>query len=199
MLAPPETPLPTGALGELFRRVGMELGAIPPPVGMVRVERRVSIALRGSSMNEAALKSMAFDRLKADLQGQLMRAFHRTHYLLPRPIPSIGHDGERAPVWVHARLRFERPAHRDVENYRTLISKALGDALTGPKLRRAGGKWVDAKRTLIYHGAAYTGGWLVDDTHRDWMLTFDFDEHLGPACLSLALVWDQPVGYATDG
>lgn len=194
MLAPPETQLPAGALGELFRRIGMELGAIPPPPGTQRIERRVSLPLRSGSINDVALRSMSFDRLKTELQGQLMRELHRLHYLLPRPIPSVGADGvSKAPVWAHARMRFAKPAHRDVENFRVLVSKALGDALTGPKWKGRGADRRPAHNILIYRGAAYEGRWLTDDTHRDWLLTMDFDEHLGPALLTVRLVWDEPL------
>jgi hypothetical protein len=192
MLAP-ELTLPTGALGELHRRIGMELGAIPPPEGTERVERTFSLPLRGTSMNKAALKSRSFDSLKIELQGLLMREMHRLHYLLPRPIPSIGHDGKLAPVWAHASLRFEKPANRDDENFRVLISKSWGDGLTGPKLKRVKGKLVDADRTLEFRGRAYEGRWIRDDNRRNWMMTFAIEDKLGPDCLACTLVWDQPV------
>lgn len=188
----------TGALAELFRRVGMELGAIAPPPGTRRVDRTFSVALRASSINTVALRSRSFDRLKVDVQGLLMREMHRMHYLLPRPIPSADADGiydrasgRFAPVWVHARLRFPKRATRDAENFRTFVSKALGDALTGPFWKGTGSNHRPAHRRLSFRGRVYEGGWLVNDTDRDWILTFDFDEQRGPACLTVWLVWDQ--------
>jgi hypothetical protein len=193
MIDAPPRALPAGALGELFRRIGMELGAIPPPAGTQRVQRTVSIPLRAGSINETALKSRSFDRQKVELQGLLMREFHRLQFLLPRPIPSVGHDDRRAPVWAHVRLRFPRHAQRDIENFRTLVAKALGDALTGPFWRGTGPNRRRADRTLIFRGAAYTGGWLENDTHHDWILTMDLDEAVGPPRISVALVWDEQV------
>lgn len=187
--------LPTGALGELHRRIGMELGAIPPPPGTTREQREFSIAWRstGQSMNATALKSRAFATLKTELQGLLMREMHGLYYLLERPIRSVGHDGKLAPVWAHARLRCEKPANRDDKNFEVLVVKAWADALVGPKLRRVNGKFVDAKRMMIFRGAAYEGRWLDDDSRRHLLMTFDIDEHLGPGCLTCTIVWDQPL------
>jgi hypothetical protein len=157
--------------------------------------------LRSTSINEVALRSRSFDRHKVDLQGKLMRELHGLQYLLPRPIPSVGENGALAPVWAHARLRFPKRAGRDVENYRTLVSKALGDALTGPFTRWVGSgpsrRLVDADRTLLYRGRAYKGRWLEQDTDRHWLLTMDFDPAVGPARLLVWLVWDEPEGLTS--
>lgn len=56
-----------------------------------------------------------------------------------RPLPSI------SPVGVAVELRFTKHRRRDVENFRVLLSKALGDALV-------------------------QGRWLADDTQEDWEL-----------------------------
>lgn len=77
----------------------------------------------------------------------------------PRPLPALG------PVSVDVTLRFTQRRRRDVENFRVLLSKSLGDALT-------------------------TGRWLADDTAEDWTLNvrIDPDNHAQPSTTVL-LAW----------
>lgn len=188
-------PKVTGGLAELHRRLAMERGDHPAPPGTTREQRQFTIRLRAGSINEAALRDSRkglHGTAKIELQGALMRELDRFKYLLPKPIPSVGHDGQRAPVWAHVRLRFPTHARRDVENFRVLISKALGDALTGPKWQGQGKTMRPANRRLTVGGRIYVGGWLEEDTHRDWLLTLDFDEETGTPSIQVTLVWDQP-------
>jgi hypothetical protein len=174
-----------GGLAELQRRIGMELGAVAPPARTRRIERVVSLRLTSGSINEPSLRgNWGRDRAVGELQGLLMRELDALEYLLPRPIPSVGARGARAPIWAHVRLRFAKSAERDVENYRVVTSKALGDALTGPVHR--------PDRTLMFRDRPVTGGWLRRDTDRHWLLTMDFDPRLGEPCMTVRLVWDEP-------
>jgi hypothetical protein len=197
MLAPATT-LPTGAIPEwaprdLWHRIGMELGVFPAPLGTERIERQFSMSMVGMSANR--LKGRSFDTAKTDLQGRLMRDMHKLQYLLPRPIPSVGENGQE-PVYVHARLRCDTPASRDDDNFARHVIKSLGDAFVGPKWKgqpKKGEKRVPAHGKMIYKGALYEGGWLHDDTGRHWIWTFDIDRKLGPPCLTVTILWDQPI------
>lgn len=195
---PPGVTVPSGWLGERFRRIGMELGAIPPPPGTVRVERRIVLRLPAETINERTLKGWGFDARKVQLQGLFMERFDRLEFLLPRPIPSIGHDLEHAPIWSHARARFpKRASRRDVENLRTLTAKSLGDAYTGPERRweidanTGRRRNVPARRRLRVGDRVYVGGWLADDGERDWLFDMDIDVELGPAQIVVRTVWDE--------
>lgn len=190
---PPGIVVPSGGLGEQFRRIGMELGTIPRPPGTRRERRRVTLPLPAETINERTLKGWGFDKRKTTLQGLFMRELSRLEYLLPRPIPSVGHDHGLAPIWVHVRLRFPRHAERDVENLRTLVSKALGDALTGPFWTGRPGT-ADRRRAyrrLRVGNRVYVGGWLDKDTDAHWVLTMDIDERTGPARIDVTIVWDE--------
>lgn len=191
---PPGVEAPSGWLGERFRRVGMELGAIPPPAGTQRVERRIVLRLPAETINERTLKGWGFDRRKVELQGLFMREFDRLDFLLPRPIPSVGHDLEPAPIWSHARARFpKRASRRDVENLRTLTAKSVGDAYTGPEWTGRPGTpdRRRAHRRLRVGDRVYVGGWLPDDGERDWLFDMDIDVELGPARIVVRTVWDE--------
>jgi hypothetical protein len=190
---PPGVVVPTSGLGEQFRRIGMELGAIPRPTGTTRERRRITLRLPAQTINERSLKGWGFDRRKIELQGLFMREFSKLEYLLPRPIPSIGHDQQQAPIWVHVRLRFPKHATRDVENLRTLISKSLGDALTGPFWTGRPGTpdRRRAHRKLRVGNRVYVGGWLDEDTDAHWILTMDIDDLVGSARIDVTVVWDE--------
>lgn len=192
-----------GGLGALSRRLAMERGDHPPPPGTTREERRVTIPLKGRSINETALRSRSFDALKRELQGLLMREFHRLHYLLPRPIPSVDETGRlgvlgepTGPVWMHARMAFRTRGERDVENFRTLVAKAALDAAVGPKWKWVGeGKarrFVPANRELRFRDRVYKGGWLDRDTEQHVIFSMDLAVHVGEPELTVWIVWDQP-------
>lgn len=208
VIAPvPPRALPDGALGELFRRVRMEAGDIPPPPGTRRIERRYSISLRGTSINRMPPGTLKFSRAKEDLQGRLMRAQHELHELLPRPIPSVGETGRlnrhgkpTGPVFGWARLQCNTPAGRDLDNFGTLVIKAWGDGLVGPKWKgqpTKGQKRIPANGIMLYNGRAYHGGWMLDDGPRHWITWFDFAPHLGDPTLTLSLTWDEPLDAGT--
>jgi hypothetical protein len=195
--------VPDGWLGEKFRRYAMELGTIPPPADTIRLERRVSLDLPAETINARTLKGWGFDRRKVELQALFMRELDALDFLLERPIPSVGHTLEHAPIWVPVRLRFPtRASRRDVENLRTLIAKSLGDAFTGPEWtgrpgtpdrRRAHRRLrvnlgTDARPRWI----DVTGGWLNDDGERDWLLDMDIDTRVGAARIDVRIVWDEP-------
>lgn len=77
---------------------------------------------------------------------------------LPRPIPCDG------PLTVEAVLFFPTRHRRDSENFRPVLSKALGDALVN-------------------------GGWLADDTDTDWRLSVRIDGERKPAATVVRLAW----------
>ena len=77
---------------------------------------------------------------------------------VPCPIPADG------PVEVHATLRFPDRRRRDSENFRPVLSKALGDALVN-------------------------GGWLPDDTDKEWWLRVSIDPEKGPRRTLIELSW----------
>lgn len=81
---------------------------------------------------------------------------------VPRPIPAIG------PVGAHAILRFPDRRRRDSENFRPVLSKALGDALVN-------------------------GGWLPDDTDAYWWLRVTIDPETGPRRTLIELSWTTSV------
>lgn len=76
---------------------------------------------------------------------------------IPRPIPADG------PVLAEARLTFPS-RRRDAENFRPLLSKALGDILVA-------------------------GRWLADDTDEDWRLMLICERTPGPAQTAITLRW----------
>ena len=196
---PPGADVPDGWLGEKFRRYLMEARVIPPPPGTIRVERRIALRVRAETINKRTLKGWGFDRRKVELQGDFMRELDRLQFLLPRPIPSVGHTLEPAPIWVTVRLRFpKRASKRDVENLRTLVAKALGDAFTGPlyrwdELSDGRRRLVPAHRRLRVGDRVYIGGWLDDDGEAGWLLDVDIDRTVGPARIDVRIVWDELV------
>jgi hypothetical protein len=162
-------------VGDLFR-----LSVLPPVPGTVRVKRVTAIDDTPGSMNENELRAhwKGFAAAKKLWQGWFARALHGLD--LERPISRTGR------LWVHVTLRFPERRTRDIaDNFRFLLAKALGDALTG-KGRRGRAIFVDHRR--------YVCGWLLDDGARDWILTVAIDEDLGPHCTTVQLTWDQAVG-----
>jgi hypothetical protein len=175
-----------GSLGDLYRRVALELGVLAPPPGTRRVERELVLPYTPRSFNENEVRShwKGFHEAKTALQDDLVVALHRLEPELPRPIVSVDHDGEPAPVWLHVVLRFPTRRGRDVaDNFWMLIAKALGDALTGlPAKDRA--REVNRRR--------YVCGWLVNDGAADRLLFVEIDPNLGPPQTTVRLVWDEP-------
>lgn len=183
--------MPRGALRELWRRAALELGVLDAPAGTVRVDRSFALHYVPQSMNTNDLRShwKGFAAAKVELQGLFMRELDRLE--LPRPFPRVG------PVWVHVVLRFPVLRERDTaDNFRYLVAKALGDALTGPEWVGQGKGRRRAHRSIIFRGARYVAGWLKRDTDRDWILTLEVDEQTGPTRTTVRLVWDQPVQRA---
>lgn len=186
--------IPEWAPEALWTRIGMELGAIPPPAGTVRVQRQIIVPFRVQSMRDVQLKSRKYATVKTDLQGLYMRELHQLHGLLPRPIPSVGENGELAPILAHVRIRHAQHGERDLDNYGIAI-KALGDALVGPLWRgqpTKGKPRTPANRILMVGDRAYKGGWLDRDTQAHWRWTMDFAETIGPPRIHVVFVWDQP-------
>lgn len=194
--------LPDGALGELHRRVLMHHGIIPPPPNTRHVKQSLTLSMRGISTNHLAPGTLAFSRAKEDLQGRVMRELHRLNPPLPKPIPSVGPTGKLKrngepnwPIFLHARMTFDKPAGRDLDNFAALL-KAVPDALVGPKWKGRpvkGQPRTPANRQLIYKGALYTGGYLLDDGPAHVLTWFDFDPRLGEPRLTLAIEWDEPL------
>lgn len=91
-------------------------------------------------------------RWQEDL-GRLLMAM-----CLPKPIPS------RGPVSVLVTLRFPTRRRRDSENFRPVLSKALGDAMV-------------------------QGGFLLDDTDQDWRLRVVIGEETGPPRTTVTVSW----------
>lgn len=110
------------------------------------------------SMNTDKVRGWrSFARLKKLWQAQLEQLLMAEG--LPRPIPACG------PLQVDVVLRFKDRRRRDSENYRVLLSKALGDALVN-------------------------GGWLTDDTDDDWRLQVRIDrQDTGPLRTFIELLW----------
>jgi Holliday junction resolvase RusA-like endonuclease len=112
------------------------------------------------SINTNAVRShwrgfhSAKKKWQADLEVLLLAA------RLPRPIPASG------PVLVDVVLRFPDRRRRDSENFRPVLSKALGDALVN-------------------------GGWLHDDTDEDWRLQVVRDLEPGPARTLITVRWEE--------
>lgn len=110
------------------------------------------------SMNTDQVRGWrSFARLKKQWQAQFEMLLMSLG--LPRPIPIEG------PMHVEVVLRFKDRRRRDSENYRVLLSKALGDALVN-------------------------GGWLADDTDDDWRLQVRIDrQDVGPPRTKVELTW----------
>jgi len=89
-------------------------------------------------------------RWQADLERVLLVS------ALPRPIPGL--------LEARVTLRFPVKRRRDSENFRPVLSKALGDALVN-------------------------GGWLTDDTDQDWLLIVRTDPEVGPRRTTIELSW----------
>lgn len=175
-----------GSLGDLYRRVLLEVGVIAPPAGTCRVERVVELDYTPRSFNENEIRShwKGFHEAKTALQDDLVVALHALEPELPRPIRSVGPDGDPAPVWLHVMLRFPTRRDRDAaDNFWLLIAKALGDALTGlPAKDRA--RWVNHRR--------YVCGWLGNDGAAYRLLFVEIDETPGPHRTTIRLVWNEP-------
>lgn len=119
---------------------------------------RITLPMVPPSINTNKIRShwRGFHTAKKAWQEDLEMALLASK--LPRPIPAMG------PVQVTACLRFPVRRRRDSENFRPLLSKALGDALTN-------------------------GGWLADDTDQDWRLQVTISEYLGSPETSIRLFW----------
>lgn len=118
----------------------------------------ITIATVPPSINTNAVRShwrgfhSAKKKWQADLEQLLMAA------ALPRPLLSDG------PVLADVVLTFPDKRRRDSENFRPVLSKALGDALVN-------------------------GGWLADDTDQDWRLQVVIAPERGPHNTSISLRW----------
>jgi hypothetical protein len=114
------------------------------------------------SMNTDQVRGWrSFARLKKLWQAELEQMLLSLG--LPRPLPAAG------PLYVDAVLRFKDRRRRDSENYRVLLSKALGDALVN-------------------------GGWIPDDTDDDWRLQVRIDRNeVGEPRTLIQLRW-VPIG-----
>lgn len=119
----------------------LELHSTPPSINVTGVGRASS---RGAAIAQSKVKK----RLQADLELVLLAELGRR---------------ELGTVQATALLRFPTPRRRDEGNYRAVIEKALGDALTN-------------------------GSWLVDDTPEFFTFgALTFDPELGPARTWLSL------------
>jgi hypothetical protein len=118
------------------------------------------------SMNRADVRShwKGFHNEKRAWQGRFVKALDELE--LPRPLPTA-----HGPVRIDVMLTFPQKRARDGENYRPVLSKALGDALTGPMK--------DPDRGIIIDGARYICGWLNNDTDRDWRLSLSLAHEPG--------------------
>lgn len=184
-----------GTLGELYRRVLRETGVLPAPPGTARREVTIALDDAPGSMNRNELRSgwKGYDAAKRRWQGWLMRELDGLD--LDRPIRSVGADGKtRAPILAHAVVTTPGGTVADSENLRTLLAKALGDALVGPLWRWEGeGKsrqFVPADRSMLVEHARYVAGWLDADTDADWLLVFEVRR--GPPGTHIRFVWDEP-------
>jgi hypothetical protein len=178
-----------GALGALWWHAARDLGLIADTPATRR--RRVTFDLPGAptSLNLNAIRSSwkGFHAEKSSWQGELMRAMDALSYgpraVLVRPIPAL------RPLWVHLVVAYPRPLEQESENRRPVIAKAVGDALTGPRDPDP-----ELDRVLTYQHRAYTGGWLLDDKDRDWVLTMAIDPTPTPAGVyrtRVLLTWDE--------
>lgn len=117
------------------------------------------------SMNTNKIRShwRGFHTAKKEWQRELEQLFMAVG--VPRPIRSEG------PVEASVTLRFPMRRRRDSENFRPLLSKALGDALVN-------------------------GGWLTDDTDQDWWLRLSISQEIGSPQTTVELLWDEPEAMA---
>lgn len=113
------------------------------------------------SINTNAVRShwRGWHTAKKQWQADLERLFMAA--ALPRPLDAVG------PVMADVTLRFPDKRRRDSENFRPVLSKALGDALVN-------------------------GGWLADDTDQDWRLQVVIAPERGPHETCIALAWRKP-------
>lgn len=110
--------------------------------------------------------SMNTNKIRSDWRGfhNVKKAWQRMIEVelmglaLPRPIPRVG------PLRADVVLTFPTKHRRDSENFRPVLSKALGDALVN-------------------------GGWLADDTDEHWRLTLINDRDRGKATTYVRLRW----------
>lgn len=129
--------------------------------------KRIIVLSVPPTMNTNALRDRhGFARHKKQWQNDL--ALYFLSVGLPQPIPADG------PIRVDVSLRFSTKRIRDVENYRGLLSKALGDALDGgdPTV------WP-------------TGRWIPDDTHEYWRLSMSIEPELGAETTTIDISWDD--------
>lgn len=124
------------------REVSVTVGVVPP------------------SINTNAVRShwRGFHTAKKQWQGDLEKLFLASN--LPRPLTSTG------PVQADVVLTFPDRRRRDSENFRPVLSKALGDALVN-------------------------GGWLADDTDQDWRLQVVIAPERGPYETRISLRWPK--------
>jgi hypothetical protein len=112
------------------------------------------------SKNSNLVRSHWKDRHQAKQGWERLLAERLDELDLPRPIPS------RGPVRVFVTLRFASSRGQESENYRGLLSEALGDAL-----RR--------------------GRWLPDDKDEHWRLSLAILPDRGPAATTVRLMWAE--------
>jgi hypothetical protein len=110
------------------------------------------------SINTNAVRShwRGFHRAKKAWQDDFERLLMAAR--IDRPIAHVG------VVYANVILRFPTRHRRDSENFRPVLSKALGDALVN-------------------------GGWIADDTDQHWRLQVSIDPATGPRRTSVYLTW----------
>lgn len=121
----------------------------------------IRVSTTPPSINTNAVRShwRGFHTAKKTWQAQFETLLMQAR--VPRPIPAKG------PVAAVATLTFPMRRRRDGENFRPVLSKALGDALVN-------------------------GGWLDDDTDQHWWLRLTINPELGPQGTVVELSWQDP-------
>lgn len=172
-----------GSLGDLRRRVLLDLGVLPQPAGTIHRETWFALDDAPPTMNSNELRSSWTDAhpVKTEWQGRFAQALDALE--LDRPIRSVGADGHLAPVFAHVLVTTPGGKRADSPNYWVAV-KSLGDALTG----RRGGQ--DADRAIDYGHRTYTAGWLDEDNDRH-LLTW-LEVCGGRRRTEVRLVWDEP-------
>jgi hypothetical protein len=124
------------------------------------------------SMNRNDVRSSwrGFHNEKRAWQGRFVKALDELD--LPRPLPT-----DSGPLRVCVTLTFGLGRNRDSENYRPVLGKALGDALSCDEMN------ID--------GARYVCGWLLDDTDRDWRLALSINLGAGQDQTHVSLAWGE--------
>jgi hypothetical protein len=158
-----------GELRDAVRRVEDTIARLAAPTVM-----GAQFVIKGTppSNNENEVRSHWKGRhaLKKSWERAIVKELHRLN--LPRPIPDV--------LYVDTEITFPEARRRDVENYREVLSKALGDALSC--------------KDVIVDGARYPGGWIRDDTDKQWKLALRLNDEPGPACTVFRLTWRQDAG-----